>query len=137
THETLTSGERPLFTNLFTSLNGVLSRLTGAPLIVFYHALRLLFAALALLWFHALCAQLTEDRRTRLLAVALAAFSGGWGWLARLWPVPSLQNFFTDWPGGANAMPEAYTFLSAFIFPLFIASIALLALIYALVLHAQ
>ena len=135
TGETLDSTQAPLFNNLFTWLMGTLARITGAPPILFYHVLRLVFAALCLKWLHALCAQFTTDRRIRLAGVALAAFAGGAGWLARFFP--ATQSFFTDWPGGTNAMPEAYTFLSALIFPLFIASMALLTLIYLLVLRAQ
>ena len=65
TTESLANAEQPLFTNLFCWLMGVLSALTQVPLIWIYHALRLLFAALALHWFYALCTVLTPARRIR------------------------------------------------------------------------
>jgi hypothetical protein len=135
TTEALTSGERPLFTNLFCWLMGIVSALTHLPLIWIYHAFRLMFAALAMLWFYALCAALTPDRRIRLIALLLAAFSSGAGWLRPIFPTrilidrPDLLNF--------PMMPEAFTFSSAFIFPLYIASMAFLPLIYLLTWRAR
>ncbi len=133
TTESLTSGERPLFNNLFCWLLGVLSALTRLPLVVVYHAARLLFAALALRWFYGLCALLTDDRRVRLTALCLAAFSTGAGWMAPAFP----GRNFMDRAGHGLMMPEAFTFTSALVYPLFIASMALLPLIYGLVLRAQ
>ena len=72
------------------------------PLIWPYHALRALFAVLLLWWFFNLCALLTRDRRTRMLALALVAFSGGAGWLHALLP----GFTFIDRPQGDLMMPE-------------------------------
>ncbi len=136
TTESLSNGERPLFTNLLCWAIGVLSRVTYLPLIVVYHAFRVVFAALALWWFAALCAHLTTDKRVRLTAVALAAFGGGAGFL-----MPLLGNHVfidrADTSGGFPMMPEAFTFASAFIFPLFITSVALLVLVHLQMLRAQ
>ena len=71
------SGETPLFTNIFCWALGVIARITHLPLVVVYHALRLIFAFLALRWFFNLCALLTSDKRARFLALLFAAFSGG------------------------------------------------------------
>lgn len=133
TTEGLASGERPLFNNLFCWLVGVLSALTHLPLVVVYHAARLLFAALALRWFYGLCALLTSDRRVRLAALCLAAFSSGAGWMAPAFP----GRTFIDRADHALMMPEAFTFTSTLVYPLFAASTALLPLIYGLVLRAQ
>jgi hypothetical protein len=73
--------ERPLFFNLFSSFVGWISALTRIPLVWVYHALRLLFSALAMWWFYRPCAELTGDKRTRLLALHCCAFSGGAGWM--------------------------------------------------------
>jgi hypothetical protein len=135
TTENLSSTEKPLFNNLFTSLIGVLSAITRLPLIFVYHGLRLIFSALALWWFWLLCRELTPDRRVRLTALALAAFGGGAGWLLPLFPNRVLMDR-PDLPGAAM-MPEAFTFASAFIFPLNIASVALLIIIFLLTLRAR
>jgi hypothetical protein len=132
THESLTN-QRPLFTNLFSAAMGWISALTRLPLVWVYHGLRLLFAALAMWWFYRLCSALTDDKRTRLLALLLVAFSGGAGWLQPLLP----GRVFIDRPEGSLMMPEAFTFTSALIFPLYIASIALLPFIYWQTLRAQ
>lgn len=135
TTESLQSGEKPLFTNLLCWAMGVLSRLTTLPLIWIYHAFRVVFSILALWWFAALCAHLTSDKRVRFTAVALAAFGGGAGFLAPLFP----GRIFIDRADtiGFPMMPEAFTFASAFVFPLFISAVALLPLIYLLTLRAQ
>ncbi len=114
------------------------------PLVVVYHAARLLGAALTLWWFYALCSMLTTDRRVRFAALLLAAFSGGAGWLAPLFHlVPLLRGrIFIDRPDleifglSHPMMPEAFTFASAFVFSLNIVSMALLTLIYLLTLRA-
>lgn len=134
TNESLLSGERPLFTNLLCWLIGILSSLTIIPIIWFYHAFRVAFAALALLLFFALTTRLTADRRVRIVATALVAFAGGAGFLTAL--LPGFN--WMDRPDNASfpMMPEAFTFASSFIFTLNIASMALLLAVYLLSLHA-
>jgi hypothetical protein len=136
TTEGLASGERPLFTNVLAWAMGVIARLTTLPLIAVYHGFRSVFALLALWWFAALCAHITSDKRVRVLAPTLMAFGGGGGWLL---PLFSNRQFIdrADTPNGFPMMPEAFTFHSAFVFPLFIVSVALLPLIYLWTLRAQ
>ena len=133
--ESLQSSDKPLFINLYTLAVGTVSRVTHIPLIWMTHFFRLLFAALAMLWFYDLCRQLTASRRTRYLALLFAAFSTGVGWLLPLFP----GHIFMDRPDLANfpMMPEAYIFTSAFIFGLNIASLALMVLVYGQLLHAE
>lgn len=135
TTESLQSSDRPLFVNLYTLAVGTVSRVTHIPLIWITHFFRLLFAALAMLWFYDLCRQLTPSRRTRYLALLFAAFSTGVGWLLPLLP----GHIFMDRPDLANfpMMPEAYIFTSAFIFGLNIASLALMVLVYGQLLRAE
>jgi len=135
TTESLESADKPLFINLYTLTVGTVSRVTHIPLIWITHLFRLLFAALAMLWFYDLCRQLTTSRRTRYLALIFAAFSTGIGWLLPLFP----GHIFMDRPDLANfpMMPEAYVFTSAFIFGLNIASLALMVLVYGQLLHAE
>jgi hypothetical protein len=135
TTESLQSSDKPLFINLYTLAVGTVSRVTHIPLIWVTHFFRLLFAALAMLWFYDLCRQLTASRRTRYLAVLFAAFSTGVGWLLPILP----GHIFMDRPDLANfpMMPEAYIFTSAFIFGLNIASLALMVLVYGQLLRAE
>ena len=120
------NGETPLFTNLFCWLIGTLSRITHLPLVVVYHLARVVFAFLALRWFFALCALWTSDKRARFLALVFMAFSGGAGWLVFLFP----NRTWIDRADGNLMMPEAWTFTSALIFPLYIASMALLIFVF-------
>jgi hypothetical protein len=134
TIESLQSGERPLFFNALAALIGVLSRL-GLPLVVAYHALRLAFAALTLIAFFAWSTRLSADRRMRIVALLLAAFSAGAGFLAPFFP----SRIFMDRPDGAAfpMMPEAFTFASSFVFTLNIAAMALLLITYLALFTAQ
>jgi hypothetical protein len=135
TSENLSDGTRPLFTNLFCWLMGMLSHLL--PLIWVYHALRLVFAYLALRWFWQLCAQLSENPRVRLLAVAMAAFAGGFGWIQNIVPALGNQIFIDRVDKPFPMMPEAFGFTSAFIFTLNIVAMALLPFIFSRMIHAQ
>ena len=133
TTEWLQNGEKPLFFNVLTMLIGLLSRVTTLPLVMVYHAVRVL-GAIACVWFFAnLCAQLTADKRVRVLAVALVAFGGGIGFSQNVFP----SRTFIDNANARLTMPEAWTFHSAFVFPLFIVPMALLAFIYWQTLRAR
>jgi hypothetical protein len=126
TTESLSNGERPLFTNLYCVAIGLISRLTTLPLIVVYHLLRVGFAVFLLWAFYNLCATWTADTRVRRLALAIAAFSSGMGYLRPLAP-----NFdFIDRPDSSVMMPEAWTFHSVFIYSLFAVSLCLLCLVF-------
>ncbi len=136
TTESFSNGEKPLFHNALSWVIGNVSRFTTIPLIFVYHAFRVVFSLLAIWWFAALCAHITTDKRVRLTAVSLAAFGGGASFLGPLFP----GRIFIDRAetGGAfPMMPEAFTFASAFVFPLFIVSVALLVLVYLQTLRAQ
>ncbi len=138
TTESLLSGEKPLFFNVLPALMGFLSRLTGLEVAFPYHALRIALAAWALWQFHHLAASVTagEERfsRARIAALSLLAFTTGAAFLAG---VPGFSRFlFIDSPtGNFPLMPEAFFLLSAFAYPLNIASFGLLCLIFRLVLE--
>lgn len=138
TTESLDNGECPLFSNIFCFALGILAALTHIPLVWLYQGARLGCAALALLCFYRLCALLTEDRHIRFVALLLVAFSSGAGWLQNVAPRLFANHIFIDRPDQPfPMMPEAFTFTSAYIFPLYIAAIALLAAIYGWTLQAQ
>ncbi len=138
TTEHLTTGEKPLFNNLLTTLMGWLALPNNSLLIIAYHLVRLAAGALCLWWFYQLAAQLTNDKHIRFFATALATFSSGGGWLRDVFPFLASRTWI-DRPDNSNfpMMPEGFAFPSLFIFPLNAMALALLALIYLCVLRAQ
>ena len=119
TTEWIDSGEKPLFWNGFFWILGRFCGLTGCPLVLAYHGSRVVFAALMLWRFDALC-RLVAGRRAAFWACLLAAFSLGAGILAPLFPrtalIDRLDNAFFPF------LPEAFTFSSALLFPLNVAA---------------
>lgn len=140
TTEGLVSGERPLFFNILPAIIGWLSRLTGLDVVFPYHFLRVALAGWALWQVHELALAVTNREnkwsRARLLALFLLAFSTGAGILASL---PGMSRFiFVDRAdGNFPLMPEAFFALSAFAYPLNIASFGLLALVFRKVLDGK
>lgn len=105
--------------NLFFLILGALSRWTGMPAIAVYHAARLasIPVCLMLVWrLGELLLSAPLQRRTAFLTVAL---SSGLGWIPGFWergfagPVDTWQ-------------PEAVTFLSLYLYPLFTVSLVLM-----------
>ncbi|HZO87128.1 MAG TPA: hypothetical protein VFB38_02225 [Chthonomonadaceae bacterium] len=92
---------------------------TGLPLLAVYHGARMLFglALLALVW--ELILQTISDARARRLAFLFVCFSSGLGWLPLWWETPPLPTPVDKW------QPEAITFLSLYLSPLFAFSMAL------------
>jgi len=128
---------RILFTDLFTSepqqagflhvyflLLGLVARLTHLPLIWTYHAARIIGGWLLLLVFYVFCAAFTERPAVRRLALLLAAFSSGLGWLF-YFVLPPGSPHPADF-GRGLVMPEAVTFLTILLNPLFSFSMALM-----------
>jgi hypothetical protein len=98
---------------------GRIARWTGLPLLAVYHAARLLFGIglLAVVWEFLLLT--IPDNRTRRLSFLLVCFSSGLGWLPIWWDAPPLDTPIDKW------QPEAITFLSLYLSPLFAFSMAL------------
>jgi hypothetical protein len=109
---------------LFLMMGGMCGVL-HLPLIGGYHLFRVLFAAgmLGCTWL--LIEQAAATSRQRKLAFLFVCFSAGFGWLPGLWPGP-----IDAW------QPEAITYLSLYLSPLFAFSLALQALSAALLLKA-
>ena len=133
TTESLISGEKPLFWNILPALMGILARLFGADVAFSYHFLRVALAGWALWQFHQLALVFTGNEakwsRARILALFLLAFTTGSGFLASFSGFS--RFFFIDRAdGNFPLMPEAFFALSAFAYPLNIASYGLLALIF-------
>jgi hypothetical protein len=99
------------FNMLFLAL-GWLARLTHLPLIAVYHLARVIFGALLLWIIYCFSRRFFDEEEPRIAVLILAAFSSGIGWMfgagsSRSLPVDLWQ-------------PEAITFLSLYLNPLFL-----------------
>jgi len=116
----------PLFWTL-----GRVAGIGHLPLIVVYHAARIGFGFLLLMIVSELSARLIADPRARKCGFLLVCFSAGLGWLPFWWGA-SLPGPIDMW------QPEAITFLSLYLSPLFCFSLCLQAgLIYLLLRGVQ
>ncbi len=132
-----TAPQDPHFFNVFLIFLGKICAVTGlAPLIVF-HLARLLGGVFLLYAFFLLVAELTDEWRIRFGAVVIAALASGLGWIVYLQARASGLRFGT-WSGlrpvdvafGWQVQPEAVTFLSLLLNPLFVVSMGLLCLVF-------
>ena len=140
TTESLVSGERPLFFNVFTIFIGILWRLTGLEGAFWYHILRVAAAAIALWQLHQLARTVTQNRpaleNARLSTLGLAAFTFGLGFVATMLPALLKIVNFLDRPDNAAPpeivpfVPEAFLLSSALFYPLNIVSLALLLFLF-------
>ncbi|BCM89472.1 hypothetical protein IAD21_01318 [Abditibacteriota bacterium] len=132
TTEGLTSGAKPLFFNLFTLGVGLAARITGIDGIFFYHIARVAFAGLFVHQLHRLLIAATggapDRENARLGALALATLTTGGGFMLAFAPPLMGKVLFLDHPTNSTfvTVPEAFALLSALIYPLNIASFALL-----------
>jgi len=134
-----------LFSDLFTSepqrglvLNvlwlklGILARLTHLSLPVVYHIARVGAGWLLLMALYVLAAQVLPSVSARRAGLLLAALASGFGWLFHSGPgQPHPVDF-----GPGLIMPEAITFLTLLLNPLFASSVFLLIVIYLAAAHA-
>lgn len=100
----------------------VLGRIAGwlhLPLIAVYHGSRLLFGLVLLRLVWRLLAATVADARARLTGFLFVCFGSGLGWLPFWWSDPPLQTPIDKW------QPEAITYLSLYLSPLFCFSMAL------------
>jgi len=139
TTEGLSSGQHPLFTNALPLLMGLLARFTGLGVIFWYHVIRVAGAFWALWEFRLLSRAVLKDAASRVLALALVAFTSGGSTLALLFPVLKDHFLFVDHPDPGNfpTMPEAFFSLSALCYPLNIVSYGLLILIFRKLITAE
>lgn len=123
-----TRQQRPCFFNVFLWALGRLSRLTGLTPLQVFHLARLAAIPVAVYCFYCLVAYLTEVRLVRAAALAISCASSGFGWLFVLAAYSGARPrvYPIDCAAGWQAMPEAVTFLSFLLNPLFTASLALM-----------
>jgi len=124
--------QQPRVINVFFLGLGLLARVTHLPLPVVYHLARLVSGWLLLMAIYCLGAQVLPTVAGRRLALILAASASGLGWWYRAQPgQPHPIDF-----GPGLIMPEAVTFLSLLLNPLFCFSMFLMASILGLAGHA-
>jgi len=122
------------FFNVFFLALGLAARGLHVEPIWPYHAARLIFGFLALLTTYVFAARFCESVPARRLALGLVGLSSGFGWAWALLR-PGAANYPIDFGSGA-VVPEAVTFLSLLIFPLFAISVWLILMTYLLLLRA-
>lgn len=107
------------FNLLFLAL-GLVSRITHLPTNLVYQIARIVLgiAFLRSVWW--LLDLLVEDGRARKTAFWVLCFSAGLGWIPGLWEMPIVQGPVDTW------QPEAVTFLSLYLFPLFLCALLLM-----------
>lgn len=107
-----------LLNPLFLAL-GWCARLTGLPLIAVYHLSRLFFGFCLLMVVWKLLLLTVAKAEARRLAFLCVCFASGLGWLPGLWEAFPTQTPIDKW------QPEAITFLSLYLSPLFCFSMVL------------
>lgn len=116
--------------NLLFYVLGRFAGVTHLPLIAVFHAARVFFGVGLLVLIYAFAGLLTRDLRTRRLTLLVAGLSSGIGWV-----FPAGEGFSRSvdlW------QPEAITFLSIYLSPLFSFSLILiLGSLYSLNLHSR
>ncbi len=124
-HNLFTTDSQPamLANPLFYTL-GVIAGITHLQPITMFHFSRLVFGAIMLYTSWRLICELIADTAARKWAFLLLCFGAGLGWLPGLWPATGASIFSTPvdtW------QPEAITFLSLYLSPLFMFSMWLQA----------
>ena len=126
-----TDSQRGTLLNPFFLLLGGIARLTGLPLIAVYHLARLGCGGGLLLAVWKLIRLTIADLRARKLAFLCVCFASGLGWLPGLWELSPLDAPIDAW------QPEAVTFLSLYLNPLFCVSLLLQVVVLALLFQGE
>lgn len=130
--------QNPHFFNVFLLALGRVTAWTGQHPGVIFHAARLLGGIVLLVTIYLLAAFLSRSRAVRWGALGLASLGSGFGWLAAAWagtipdqfPVPLRPPDYAPLPPQTwQVQPEAVTFLSLLLNPLFVWSMALMCFV--------
>ena len=100
--------------NLFFFALGTIARILHLPPIAVWHAARVVLGILLLGLVYRLLQRTIRDQRARTAAFLLVCFSAGLGWLPGLWHEAGITGAVDVW------QPEAITFLSIYLNPLFV-----------------
>jgi hypothetical protein len=114
-----TDAQHGMALNPLFLLLGRIAGWTHLPLIAVYHGSRLLFGLLLLRLVWNFITQTVADARARKLAFLFICFSSGLGWLPGWWSELPIQTPIDKW------QPEAITYLSLYLSPLFCFSMGL------------
>lgn len=132
-----TEPQNPHFFNIFFSFCGAVSAAADMPPIMVFRALRVIGGIFMLGSFYWLVSLLTADRWVRRSALGLCALGSGLGWLVVYAHEAGISLGLQPIDVGVwwQVQPEAVTFLSALLNPLFIISMGLMCLVmgYALI----
>jgi len=122
--------QKPHFFNLFLLLLGRACHYFHLQPIQVFHLARLMGIPFALYAFYCLVAHITALRLVRGFALIFASLSSGFGWIATLLSYAGFRErvFPIDCGNGWQVMPEAVTFLSFLLNPLFTWSLGLMCL---------
>ncbi len=118
--------------NVFFLGLGTFARVAHLPLPVVYHLARAVSGWLLLMAIYCLAAQVLASVSGRRIALLLAGLASGLGWL---YPASGGQPHPIDY-GPGIVMPEAITFLSLLLNPLFCFSVFLMIVVIGLAAHA-
>ncbi len=130
--------QNPHFFNIFLIALGRITALTGQHPAVVFHAARLVGCLALLVSIYLLAAFVTRSVAARWAALVLASLGSGLGWLAGLWaqmrpdylpPPLTPPDYAPPPPHSWQVMPEAVTFLSLLLNPLFVWSMALMCVV--------
>ncbi|MBC7527749.1 MAG: hypothetical protein H7308_09375 [Chthonomonadaceae bacterium] len=126
-----TQPQNGMIANPLFLLLGLISRVTTLSPILVFHLSRLVFGGLLFWRLEKLLGTLSILSRNHVLIFALVAFSSGLGWLPGLWERDGIASPIDRW------QPEAITFLSLLLNPLFLASLCLQISIFDFLLRAE
>lgn len=115
--------------NVLFLVMGLAARLMHIPIILVYHLFRVLLGFLFVLVAWAFSKQFFDSLRDRKLFIPLLCFSSGIGWLFLDYTAP--MGPVDNW------QPEAITFLSMYLNPLFLCGLILMLLAFYFLNHAR
>ena len=118
-NEFTTEPQSGMLANPFFYALGLISKFTTLAPISVFHTARVLFGGLLFFRLGKLLKALEVPAKAYAPIFALTAFSAGLGWLPGLWALTGEQSPIDKW------QPEAITFLSLLLNPLFLASMCL------------
>lgn len=126
-----TDSQPPMLANPLFWILGVIAGLTHLPLLFLFHAARLIGAFFLLIVVWQLICETVKHSLARRASLLFVCFASGLGWLPLFWPNEGVSIFrlpIDIW------QPEAFTFLSIYLSPLFAVSmllqVAVLLLLY-------
>ncbi len=130
--------QEPHFFNIFLQALGRITAWTGQPPAIIFHVARLSGGIALLVAIYLLTALVTRSIAMRWAALSIASLGSGFGWLAAFWAqrVPAHlsapvrpPDYAPPPPQTWQVMPEAVTFLSILLNPLFVWSMAFMCMV--------